>query len=62
MLDGLPPEGSTPGRLMPPFAAMLTDEQITDLARYLRAQYSTQPPWTLDAADVAKYRKETPAP
>jgi mono/diheme cytochrome c family protein len=62
MLDGLPPEGSTPGRLMPPFAAMLTDEQMTDLARYLRAQYSTRPAWALDASDVAKYRKETPAP
>jgi mono/diheme cytochrome c family protein len=60
MLDGLPPEGSSPGRLMPPFAAMLTDEQMTDLARYLRAQFSTRPPWALDAADVAKYRKETP--
>jgi mono/diheme cytochrome c family protein len=62
MLDGLAPEGSMPVRLMPPFAAMLTDEQMTDLARYLRAQYSTRPPWALDASDVAKYRKETPAP
>jgi mono/diheme cytochrome c family protein len=40
ILDGLPPEGSTPARLMPPFAGMLTDAQIADLARYLRSQYS----------------------
>jgi mono/diheme cytochrome c family protein len=62
MLDGLPTEGSTPGRLMPPFAGMLTDAQIADLAHYLRAQYSKESPWPLEAADVAKYRKETPAP
>jgi mono/diheme cytochrome c family protein len=62
MLDGLPPEGSTPGRLMPPFAGMLTNQQIADLAHYLRSQYSEQAPWPLTAADVAKYRKETPAP
>jgi mono/diheme cytochrome c family protein len=62
MLDGLPPEGSTPGRLMPPFAGMLTDAQIAELAHYLRSQYSQHAPWPLEAADVAKYRKETPAP
>ena len=62
ILDGLPPEGSTPARLMPPFAGMLTDAQIADLARYLRSQYSKESPWPLTAADVAKYRKEKPAP
>ena len=36
--------------------------RMRDLARYLRAQYSTRPAWALDASDVAKYRKETPAP
>jgi mono/diheme cytochrome c family protein len=62
MLDGLPADGSTPSRIMPPFAAMFSDAQMTDLALYLRAQYSTRPPWALDAARVAKYRKETPTP
>jgi mono/diheme cytochrome c family protein len=62
MLDGLPSERSAPSRLMPQFAGMLTDTQIADLAHYLRSQYSKQAPWPLEAADVAKYRKETPAP
>ncbi len=62
ILDGLPAQGSSTGRIMPPFAAMLTNAQIADVANYLRAQYSTRSPWTLQAVDVKKYRKETPAP
>nr|WP_236873636.1 cytochrome c [Burkholderia sp. PAMC 26561] len=62
LLDGLPAQGSTARRIMPPFAGMLTDAQIADLANYLRVQYSKQPPWQLQADDVAKYRKETPTP
>lgn len=62
LLDGLPAQGSTASRIMPPFAGMLTDAQIADLANYLRVQYSKQAPWQLQADDVAKYRKETPTP
>ncbi|WP_438392297.1 c-type cytochrome [Caballeronia sp. DA-9] len=62
MLDGLPAQGSKASVSMPPFAGMLTDAQIADLANYLRAQYSNRTPWQLQADDVAKYRKETPTP
>ncbi len=62
MLDGLPAQGSKASVSMPPFAGMLTDAQIADLANYLRAQHSNRTPWQLQADDVAKYRKETPTP
>ena len=48
---------------MPPFADMLTDAQIVEIARYLRSTYTTRGPWAaLDTSVVAKIRKESAQP
>ena len=63
MLDGIPWEGSRSGHFMPPFADMLTDAQIVEIARYLRSTYTTRGPWAaLDTGVVAKIRKESAQP
>ncbi len=62
ILDGIPPERGMRGAYMPAFAGMLTDAQISDLAAFLRAHFSSQPAWTLDQAEVEKLRKETREP
>ncbi len=63
ILDGIPFQDGGPAHYMPSFADTLTDAQIADIARYVRAQYSTRGPWTsLDATAVARIRKESPAP
>jgi mono/diheme cytochrome c family protein len=52
--DGvLPPDGQ-PGRWMPGFADILTDQQVTALAAYLRRHAAHAPPWPNLAADVQK--------
>jgi mono/diheme cytochrome c family protein len=45
ILHGLPWREGHAGPYMPPFAAALTDAQITVLATYLRARYSDRPAW-----------------
>jgi mono/diheme cytochrome c family protein len=62
ILDGIPNERGTRGPYMPAFAGTLTDAQIADLAAYLRANFSSQPAWNLDAANVEKLRQETSEP
>jgi mono/diheme cytochrome c family protein len=63
ILDGIPLEDAHPTHYMPSFATSLTDAQIADIARYVRAQYSTHGPWAaLDETAVARIRKESPAP
>ncbi|MGF6645056.1 cytochrome c [Paraburkholderia sp. GAS82] len=62
ILDGIPNERGTSGPYMPAFAGTLTDAQIADLAAYLRANFSSQPAWSLDAANVEKLRQETSEP
>jgi mono/diheme cytochrome c family protein len=32
---------------MPAFGSQLSDAEITALAKFLRARFSTQPPWRL---------------
>lgn len=63
MLDGIGWQGSTSAHFMPPYAQLFTDAQIADLANYTRARFSTRGPWpSLDAAAVARIRKESRQP
>lgn len=62
ILDGIPAQPGTRGPMMPAFGAMLTDSQIADIATFLRARFSRQPAWTLDASNVATLRKEASEP
>lgn len=43
--EGVSPPPGQPGRYMPGFASMLTDEQLTALVVYLRRQAADAPPW-----------------
>jgi mono/diheme cytochrome c family protein len=63
ILDGIGWQGSTSAHFMPPYAQLFTDAQIADLANYTRARFSTREPWpSLDAAAVARIRKESRQP
>jgi mono/diheme cytochrome c family protein len=57
--DGVPPRDGEPGRWMPGFAEILTDEQLTALAAYLRRYAAKQPAWPHLDATVQKV-KQTP--
>jgi mono/diheme cytochrome c family protein len=63
ILDGNGWQGSTSAHYMPSYAQLFTDAQIADLANYTRARFSRHAPWpSLDAAAVARIRKESPQP
>lgn len=63
ILDGIGWQGSTSAHFMPAYAPLFTDAQIADLANYTRARFSTREPWpSLDAAAVARIRKESRQP
>lgn len=63
ILDGIQWEGSKSAHYMPAFSDMLTDAQIADIANYTRITAGQRAPWpALDAAAVAKIRKESPTP
>lgn len=55
---GIPPGPAQPGRWMPGFAGILTNEQITALAAYLRHSAAQQAPWPHLANQVADAQKE----
>ena len=59
ILHGLAPVDGERGAWMPGFAGALTDAQVTDLARYLRARYTTAPPWG-DMSAVLSEVERTP--
>jgi mono/diheme cytochrome c family protein len=59
--DGIAPGPAEPGRWMPGFAGILTDDQVTALAAYLRQSAAQQPPWPDLARHVAAASKEQPA-
>jgi mono/diheme cytochrome c family protein len=49
--DGVAPPPGEPGRFMPSFAGLLTNEQLVSLAAYLRRYAANAPAWTdLDSA------------
>jgi mono/diheme cytochrome c family protein len=52
--QGVLPTDGQPGRWMPGFADILTDQQVTALAAYLRRYGAHAPPWPHLAADVQK--------
>jgi mono/diheme cytochrome c family protein len=45
--NGISPPTGALGRSMPAFGSQLSDAEITALAKFLRARFSTQPPWRL---------------
>lgn len=59
--DGIAPGPAEPGRWMPGFAGILTDEQVTALAAYLRHSAAQQPPWPDLARQVAAASRNQPA-
>jgi mono/diheme cytochrome c family protein len=57
ILHGIPWRDGQPAPYMPSFAAALTDDQVADLAAWLRRTYSDKPAWTGLRAEVAKLRE-----
>jgi nicotinate dehydrogenase subunit B len=45
VVEGIEPPDGTPTASMPGFGAAFTQEQLAELAKFLRAQFSDQPPW-----------------
>ncbi len=58
ILHGIPWREGRAAPFMPAFADALTDDQVAALAAYLRANYSTQPPWKDVAGAVAAARQD----
>lgn len=57
-LEGITPPDAEPGRWMPGFANLLTDEQARDLVVYIRAQYGGgAPAWRDVEEEIGKTRK-----
>jgi mono/diheme cytochrome c family protein len=59
ILNGIPRDGSSPSHYMPAFAGLLNDDQIADVAAYVRATFSTKAPWPVLDTTVVTIRKET---
>jgi mono/diheme cytochrome c family protein len=55
--DGIQPPGHAPGRWMPGFSAILTDDQTIALAAYLRQVGAAQPAWTDLEANLRKVKQ-----
>jgi mono/diheme cytochrome c family protein len=58
ILYGIPWREGHAGPYMPGFAAILSDEQIVDLVRYLRARFSGGPAWSDIESQVKSARRE----
>jgi mono/diheme cytochrome c family protein len=56
VLYGLPAAEGVRAPIMPGFAASLSDQQLVDLAAYLRVQFSDRPPWSDIEQNVAAAR------
>ncbi len=61
VLGGNPWGGSASAHYMPPFADVLSDEQIAEVLRYVRASATQRPAWPDLQNEVAKVRKEKEA-
>ncbi|HYS67429.1 MAG TPA: c-type cytochrome [Paraburkholderia sp.] len=61
MLGGIGWHGEDTMNYMPAFSEIYSDQQIADLASYIRAAYSQRGPWSDVEATVAKVRKENNA-
>jgi mono/diheme cytochrome c family protein len=58
VLGGNPWGGSASAHYMPPFADVLSDEQIAEVLRYVRSRYTQRPAWPELQNEVANIRKE----
>jgi mono/diheme cytochrome c family protein len=58
MLRGIQTRPGMPGAYMPAFDGILTDSQITLVAEYVRARYTTQRSWTDAPKEISKARQE----
>ena len=61
VLQGIAPPDGERGPFMPGFAAILTDEQIAAVVKYVRAAYSGQPEWKDIDREVRDARKQAVA-
>lgn len=62
MLQGVTPPVAGRGPAMPGFAATFRDEDLADIAAYVRARYSDQPAWKNLKSAARQTRKEGAAP
>ncbi len=62
ILHGIAPREDAPSPIMPGFGAALSDQQVVDLVRHVRARHSSRPPWTGIEADVRAARAEETDP
>jgi mono/diheme cytochrome c family protein len=58
VLNGVPAQGKYVP--MPPFASQLSDQQIADLANYVRSSWGNAAPPNTSAVMVAKLRRPGP--
>lgn len=58
VVHGIQPPPGAHGRWMPPFGKALTDQQIEQLAGYVRSHFTSKPAWTDIANTVGKIRKD----
>ncbi|NMM03114.1 c-type cytochrome [Paraburkholderia sp. RP-4-7] len=58
MMGGVPWHGEDALNYMPPFGEVFSDDQLADLATYLRSSYSTRVQWDAVKDTVSKVRKE----
>jgi mono/diheme cytochrome c family protein len=57
ILQGLTPPTNASGPTMPAYADMLSDQQVQELAAYLRTRFTDKPAWPDVPAAVAEARK-----
>ena len=56
VLTGIPAAEGEHSPIMPAFADVLTDEQLTELIRYVRVRFSNKPQWSNIAKDIRDVR------
>jgi mono/diheme cytochrome c family protein len=59
VMDGIEPPPGARGHWMPPFGAALTDQQIEQVANYVRSHFSSKPAWSDTAKAVEQIRKDS---
>jgi mono/diheme cytochrome c family protein len=59
VMDGIQPSPGKHGHWMPPFGAALTDQQIEQVANYVRSHFSSRPAWSDIAKAVGQLRKDS---
>jgi mono/diheme cytochrome c family protein len=58
VMEGIQPPSGEHGRWMPPFGMALTDQQIEQLANYVRSHFSSRPAWSDVDKMVGQIRKD----